>query len=318
MTPGSAVADRLRRLVAPDAAGGRAAALPQFVLLAAVALLGGQLALLLWHLIPGAARPPPPAVRPTAMGATPSASDITQAYLFERDAPVAAGGPAPAANVTLVLTGTLAVRDPEQGLAILGETAQAAKLYAVGSVLPGGRRLNKVYADHVLLEHDGVLESLQLPHASVGRGGPVLAAVSPGGNSGEPPLSDSVQKLIAQGPEVIGEVLRPMPTYVSGQLKGFRVYPGRNRAKFEQLQLHAGDLVTAINNVPLTDPARGMEILRSLGSAGAAQVTVERGATTQQLMIDAAAIAGLGQANSDAPAPPAPQNPNPNPTQNPE
>jgi len=301
MTPPSAVADRFRRLVAPGSGGAGALSAPQLALMAAVA--------------PGAGRPTPVLVRPAAPpagGANPA--DITQAFLFGKDTPVAAEGTPAATNVSLVLAGTLAVRDPSQGLAIVGETAQNAKVYAVGAVVPGGRRLNKVYADHVLLEHDGVLETLQLPHPSGGKAGPLIAQASPAGNSGEPPLNDSVQRLIAQGPEVIGEVLRPMPTYVNGALKGFRVYPGRNRGKFEQLQLRAGDLVTAINNVPLSDPQRGMEILRTLGT-GVAQVTVERGAVTQQIMIDASQVATLSQPGSDAPQPPgqpsAPQTPNP-------
>jgi general secretion pathway protein C len=315
MTPPSAMADRFRRLVAPGRPGdARSAFGPQLALLLAVVLLGGQLAVLLWQLLPGAGRGPAAGVRLAPPPATADENALARAHLFGA-AEVAgnAGAEAQATRVPLILAGTLAVRDPTQGLAIVGATAQAGKLYAVGSVLPGGVKLHEVYADHIVLEHDGVLETLSLPRQFTGGVGPASAALSPGGNSGEPPLADSVQKLIAQGPEVIGEVLRPMPTYANGQLKGFRVYPGRNRAKFEMLQLRAGDLVTQINNVPLSDPQRGMEILRTLGTSGAAQVTVERGAVTQQLMIDAAQVAGLAQPNSDAPGPPAGAPPAPNP-----
>jgi general secretion pathway protein C len=316
MTPPSVIADRFRRLVTPAAPGGAraAGAGPQLALLLAVALLGGQLAWSLWHLWPGASRLPGAAVRVTPPPAA-DVAELLRAHLFgASEAATSGGGEVQQTRVPLILAGTLAVRDPRQGLAIVGATAQAGKLYAVGAVLPGGVKLHEVYVDHVVLEHDGVLEMLLLPRQLNGGAGPGnTTAMSPPGNSGEPPLADSVQKLIAQGPEVIGEVLRPMPTYVNGQLKGFRVYPGRNRAKFEQLQLRAGDLVTQINSVPLSDPQRGMEILRTLGNAGTAQVTVERGAITQQLTVDASQVVGLGQPNSDAPGPPAPANPTPSP-----
>jgi general secretion pathway protein C len=315
MKPPGALADRVRRLVAPAAPGGarHAGSGPQLALVVAAALIAGQLALLVWHLLPGALRRTPPALGATSAGARFEVNDILQAHPFGT-APLAPGaaGEVQATRVPLILAGTLAVKDPAQGLAIVGETAQSGKLYAVGAMLPGGVRLHEVYTDHIVVERDGVLELLALPRKFNGAGtlaGPVLSAP---GNTTEPAMAESVQRLIAQGPEVIGEVLRPMPTYVEGKLKGFRVYPGRDRGKFGMLGLHAGDLVTQINGVPLSDPQRGMEILRTLGTQGAAQVTVERGAVTQQLSIDAAQIATLGQ-SGNAPAPPAelPQPPQP-------
>jgi general secretion pathway protein C len=307
MTPPAALADRVRRLMAPAPAGAKPAAVPQLALVLAAALIAAQLALLVWHLLPGATRRAPPMIGGTATAAGVDANEILQAHVFGAAQLSGPAGDVQVTRVPLILAGTLAVKDPTQGLAIVGETAQAGKLYAVGAVLPGGVRLREVYTDHVVLEHDGVLEMLTLPR-KIGPGGAQVAGpvVSAPGNTAEPAMAESVQRLIAQGPEVIGEVLRPMPTYASGQLKGFRVYPGRDRAKFGMLGLHAGDLVTMINGVPLSDPQRGMEILRTLGSQGAAQVTVERGNVTQQLTIDAAQIANLGQNGppGTAPAPP--------------
>ena len=100
-----------------------------------------------------------------------------------------------------------------------------------------------------------------------------------------------------------------MPMYANGQLKGFRVYAGRDRRKFEKLGLKAGDLVTQINGVPLSDAQRGMEILRGLGSAGSAQVTIERGGATQQLTVDASQVAGMSQPGDAALPPPLPESP---------
>ena len=226
----------------------------------------------------------------------------------------ASGVEAPRTRVALILAGTLAVSDPKAGLAIVGETAQNGHLYAVGASLPGGVKLHEVYADRVVLDRDGSLETLPLPRQLSANAHGLPPGLSPAGNSGEPALADSVQKLIAQGPEVIGEILRPMPMYANGQLKGFRVYAGRDRRKFEKLGLKAGDLVTQINGVPLSDAQRGMEILRGLGSAGSAQVTVERGGATQQLTVDASQVAGMSQPGDAALPPPQPESPAAGPT----
>jgi general secretion pathway protein C len=320
MKLGATLPERLRRLTSrPAAPGGRgagpalAALGPQLLTVLAAAAIAAQLAILIWKFVPGAHRPPaPPAPRP------PPSADVgalLRARLF--GAPSSAGpsgADAPRTRVALVLAGTLAVRDPTQGLAIIGETAQNARLHVVGAQLPGGVRLHEVYPDRVVIDRDGVLETLPLPRqVTGGTAGTLVAPLSAAGNAMEPPLAESVQRLIAQGPEVIGEVLRPMPTYANGQLKGFRVYAGRDRRKFAKLGLQAGDLVTQINGVPLGDAQHGMEILRSLGSAGAANVTIERGGGTQQLSIDASQIASLTAPAGEAPPPPANDTAPPNP-----
>ena len=305
---------RLRGLVAAPAAAAPGVNGPQILTVLAAALVAGQLALLVWHLVPGASRraPPPRAAAPHAVA---DVSDILKANLFSRlDVVPANGAEAPRTRVALILAGTLAVSDPKAGLAIVGETAQNGHLYAVGASLPGGVKLHEVYADRVVLDRDGSLETLPLPRQLSANAHGLPPGLSPAGNSGEPALADSVQKLIAQGPEVIGEILRPMPMYANGQLKGFRVYAGRDRRKFEKLGLKAGDLVTQINGVPLSDAQRGMEILRGLGSAGSAQVTVERGGATQQLTVDASQVAGMSQPGDAALPPPQPESPAAGPT----
>jgi general secretion pathway protein C len=294
----------LSRLARPSSAP---ALLPQVLTVVAAAALAGQLALLVWKFAPGARRPPPPAPL-AAGGQRTDLNAVARAPLFgvPPSAARSDGAGAPPTRAALVLAGTLAVRDPKAGLAIVGESAQAARLYAAGSNLPGGARLHEVYTDRVILDRDGVLETLMMPRPSAsGTGG--TARLSPPGNSAEPSIADSVQRLVAQGPEVIGEVLRPMPMYVNGQLKGFRVYAGRDRRKFAKLGLQPGDLVTQINGVPLGDAQHGMEILRTLGNAGTANVTVERGGAVQQVTVDTAQVAAM--AESAAPPGAAPGTP---------
>ena len=271
-------------------AAGANALLPQIVTVVAAAAIAAQLAVLAWRFVPSRRPPPPPvaAQQPPA-----DLGELLHARLFGVAATDNVSGQnAPRTRVALVLAGTLAGPDPHKGLAIIGESAQAGRVYAVGAMLPGGVRLHEVYRDRVVLDRDGVLETLPLPHA-VAAGGSF--AELPGRSAlpgSEPTLSASVQRLIAQGPEVIGDLLRPMPAYVGGQLKGFRVYPGRDRRKFTRLGLQPNDVVTQVNGVPLGDAQRGMEILRSLGS-GPATVTIERGGAVQQLSIDAAEIGSL-------------------------
>ena len=64
--------------------------------------------------------------------------------------------------------------------------------------------------------------------------------------------------------------------------------PGPNRKAFDSLGLKAGDLVTAINGTPLTDPAIGRQVFASLSGSSNARLTIVRGDQKQDLVIDVA------------------------------
>ena len=214
---------------------------------------------------------------------------ITNAHLFgAAPAPRQDAANAPQTSMPLVLSGIIAGNDPQNGLAILGPSAQNARVYAVGDSVPGGARLHSVYSDRVLIERDGRLESLTLPRqANSGNAPPPSAAVLQSESS---PI-ERMRRVITEQPGLLAEVLRPQPVMEHNHMNGFRVYPGRNRAAFMQLGLRPGDQVTAINGTPLDDRDRGEQILRTLASSSEARVTVIRGGQSQELTLNLAQLA---------------------------
>lgn len=286
------------RIVAPlrQPAGGLRAGLanagPALATLVFVVLLAAQLASLLWRVLgAGDAAAPLPASLPGAAAPAVDLAAIVNAHLFGVAAATGDPGEAPATSANLLLAGTLAGRDPEQGWAIIGASGQSARVYATGASLPGGTRLLAVYPDRVILDRSGARESLLLPRLAGGsRGGPPAASI-PAGQPAAATLADSVRQLVAQDPAAANELLRPQPVFAGGSLRGYRVYPGRNRAQFAGLGLQPGDLVTAVNGAALDDPNRGLEILRGIGQAGAVTLTIDRNGQQQQLTVDPAAVA---------------------------
>jgi membrane-associated protease RseP (regulator of RpoE activity) len=108
--------------------------------------------------------------------------------------------------------------------------------------------------------------------------------------------------------------MRAVPSFdnKANKLRGFRVYPGRNRTAFASLGLRPGDLVTAINGTPLDDPQRGQEIFNTIQSSATAAVTVERGGQNVDLTLNVSQV--LNEAARDlssvppAATPPVPPN----------
>jgi len=252
--------------------------------------LGVQAALIVTDLA-GVDRAPSPAMIAGAARVQRSSLDIatvTNTHLFGV-APVAAGAGnganAPQTSMPLVLTGVIAANDPRDGLAILGPSVAATKVYAVGDNIPGGARLHSVLSDHVLLERDGHLETLTLPHQIAGNSPPPSISAAP-----TAPVLDRMRELVSRDPGIIADIMRPEPVFAGGKQQGFRVYPGRDREAFVRLGLRPGDLVTAIDGTPLDDPSRGEQILSTLGASGEAHVTVLRNGQRQDLTLDLAAV----------------------------
>jgi general secretion pathway protein C len=234
---------------------------------------------------------------------------ITNTHLFGA-APLAAGngGNAPQTSMPLVLTGVIAANNPNDGLAILGPSATATQVYAVGDNIPGGARLHAVLSDHVLLERDGRLEALALPRQLAANAPPPSLSAAP-----EAPVIDRMRELVSRNPGIIGDIMRPEPVFAGGKQQGFRVYPGRDAEAFIRLGLRPGDLVTAIDGTPLDDPSRGEQIMSTLGTSSEAHITVLRNGQQQDLTLDLAAVEqeaeSLAGSQNGPSGPPAPQRP---------
>lgn len=275
-------------------AQGRQAALAEYGPRLAVLLLGALIAIQAgyfvtsWGTGAGRAQPSAPLTAPVInRSAAPPLrpESIVNAHLFG-EAQGATASDAPQTSASLVLAGVLAVPDPQKGMAIIGPTAGAAKLYPVGGSVPGGVQLHAVYPDRVLLDRNGVLESLLLPKK--------LTAAAP---ASRPLMQSPAQRLqaLAQrgGGALLGGLINATQVRDGAKITGYRIFPGgsTNVRAFTQLGLHPGDLVTAVNGTPLDDPNRAEEILQTLSSAGNANVTVLRNGQSVDLNLNLESIA---------------------------
>ena len=288
------------KLWSPGAGSGgdwRSAALlraPQILTFVLALAVAAQLALIVVGLT-SRTRQAAPAAAPLAPVPPLDIGTLVNSHLFGNAAVQATAGDAanaPATSMPLVLAGLLATDDPKEGMAIIGESAQAAKVIAVGQQVPGGAQLHSVYNDRAIIDRSGALESLYLPRRT---GGPAPMAAAPppppqGAESNEA-MVERMRRLVSEDPGLIGQVMRPQPVFAGGKMRGFRLYPGSNRQAFARMGLRPGDLVTAINGTPLDDKDRAQEIFNTLGSSADARVTVTRNGRQQDLVLNIAQIA---------------------------
>lgn len=242
---------------------------------------------------------------PLSQGAAPAqtaplrVADISSAHLFGEAHSAVNDANAPQTTVQLVLAGVLALPDPKRGLAIVGPSAATAKLYTVGSAVPGGVSLYAVYRDRVLLDRGGVIESLYMPRrASLAGTAPTLDSA----NQGSP--GQRLAALVQGNGALLGGLVRAQAVFSGSKLSGYRIYPGGRASigAFTRLGLRPGDLITAVNGTPLDDPNRGSEILDTLSSSASASVTVQRNGQPVDLNLNLETVASDAENLSAVPA----------------
>jgi general secretion pathway protein C len=255
------------------------------------ALIAVELARIAAALLSGRVSSPEPVVEASAP--RPRASVNVQAVVSAHLFGVAVVDPstqdpnnAPLSSANLVLAGTIATENPKKGIAIISDGGPS-KVFAVGDNVDGAS-LDLVYLDHVILDRGGNLETLLLPRLFAGgaRAAPRRAAAA------DVKTVQPVRDVKRMG-NVLNQVMRMAPSfdYAAQKLRGFRAYPGRNRAMFTELGLKPGDLVTAINGQPLDDARHSEEVVNTIQTSASVTVTIERDGNRQDITLNVADVA---------------------------
>jgi general secretion pathway protein C len=277
---------------------------PKLVSLVLAALILLQLLQVGYSLISKPLKSPQPVVAASLPRAVRSGVDIqtvVSAHLFG----VAVADPstqdpenAPQSSANLLLAGTIATQDPKRGVAIISDAGGPSKVYSVGERI-GGASLHSVYLDHVILDRGGALETLLMPRQVPPSSRATTALRRPAADPRTAAAVDNIRRMVQQDPSILDQVMRVVASYdnAAGKLRGFRAYPGRNRAIFTKLGLKAGDLVTAINGTPLDDPQRSQDVFNTIQTSDRVTVTVERGGQKQDITLNIAQVAA--QATKD-------------------
>jgi general secretion pathway protein C len=206
---------------------------------------------------------------------------IAAAHLFGEPpavAPLQDPISAPETKLNLTLRGVFATGDPD-GVAIISRGSGQAELFTVGDAIPGGATLKDVLADRVILERNQQLETLRMPEQSEnlidfeepasGRGAVTPTAVTAA-------AIGEFRAEAVRNPRRLGEVVQIEPAQEGGQLVGYRLSPKGNPELFNALGLQAGDIVTQVNGLDLTDQRNGTRVLRDLMRAERVEAVIRR------------------------------------------
>lgn len=194
-------------------------------------------------------------------------------------APEAAGPDLEETALDLTLTGVWP--EPEEASAIVRRPDGKERRFAVGEDIVPGVKLVAVYGDQIVIEQNGVRESLRFESkAPVGRRTEVAASSAPADESKKINNSGVLDGALG------GRAFKLAPTRNSAGNAALAVFAGDDPALFEKAGLKDGDIIQSINGKSVSS-APG-EVLAALGAAaqsGNVNLVVERDGRNQLVVL---------------------------------
>ena len=267
--------------------------LAPWVALGLLIVLAYTLAALSWRLWP-VDNYPEPIIKPIATSSTSpkpilGLDQIASLHLFGRaDSPVEVAPvtvSAPETRLNLSLKGLVAAASQQEARALIAQGSSSEEVYRVGQVLPGGATVHEIHPDRVILLRAGRFETLTLPKERMDIATPATVPAATGhtqeGGSSQVAggVSQQLRELrdtLMQNPQDAMQFINAQPVIEDGQVRGYRVRPGRDRRLFNDVGLRPGDVVTAVNGISLSDPAQFGALFQQISSASTLNVTVDR------------------------------------------
>ncbi len=198
-----------------------------------------------------------------------------------------------AAPGSLVLRGTLSLGDPSRGFAII-VVAGSASLYLVGADVAGAR-LQEVYSDHIILERNGVLETLGMAkpdHNFIYAGNASVPNAAVEAPYEEPrPIVAEVRHRVAVALAPVATVIDAHPKMNGELYRSLVVRPGPDSEAFARLGLKPGDEIMAVNHKQVNPDSFAM-LTKDLTSGRAVTVYVDRPEGPVEITLHPAALQG--------------------------
>lgn len=261
---------------------------------------------LVWRIIPEPQLSATPTVSRAPVISSPSGKSgvniakIQQLNLFGNAAakpaePVAEVTDAPETRLNLTLTGVVASSEQEAGTAII-ENRGSQAVYGLGEKIEGtNATLQKVYNDRVIIKNGVRNETLMLDgidYDEANRRREMQARNRPEPEELEEDtveLSEEALEATAalrERPASFTDFISISPKTEEGQLIGYQVSPGKEPELFKSAGLQAGDVITQINGLDLTDLQQSQEALSELRNAQNIELTIIRDGSLTTLYLD--------------------------------
>lgn len=140
----------------------------------------------------------------------------------------------------------------------------------------GNGRLIEILPEKVKLQYSDRIDTLEIEEGSPSSGGGAApSSESSEGQTDYVVAEQEVTDALANLPMLLSQA-RAVPYFRNGQSIGMRLFAIRSGSLYEKLGLKNGDIITAVNDSSLSDPAQALKLFEQLKSERSITVKMER------------------------------------------
>ncbi len=196
---------------------------------------------------------------------------------------------APKTTLNLTLVGVVAASDPEYSSAIISYKGRQGSYFIDSEIEGTAASIAEIYADRVILDVDGVLQTLFLDDLDSlqknNQPAQPLSREEPAEEEVKPVEVDIDRSAILKDPGKLTDYIRISPYRRDGSIVGYRLRPGRDRTLFEQAGLENNDLAIELNGVDLTDTQQAFSLMKDFPTMTEISLTVDRNGQLHELYL---------------------------------
>ena len=202
---------------------------------------------------------------------------------------------APDTRLPLILRGIYASTDPKLSNAIIEGSSKEQELYFVDDAIKGSSNvtLARVLQDRIILNRAGQFETLKMeedaqvaslqeslaekPNPKKRSLGETSQKIDKTNNRRLSNELRSLSKTLQNDPASLAGMMNAVPVMEQGQIRGFKVSPGKNPALFSEAGLRRNDVVTNVNGIELDSISNGLALKEQLKTATELTIQLTRG-----------------------------------------
>lgn len=193
---------------------------------------------------------------------------------------------APKTKLNLKLVGIVAATDPNNSSVIISQKGTQNSYFIDSKIEDTRAVIAHIYQDRVILDVNGSFETLMLD------GVDELEKQSQKSNQRATSRRSTNNKAktvnldraeLLSNPGKLTDYIRISPVREDGQIKGYRVRPGKDRTIFEEAGLKDGDLALELNGIDLTDTQQAVTLMKEFPTMTDMTLSVERDGQLHEL-----------------------------------
>jgi general secretion pathway protein C len=201
---------------------------------------------------------------------------------------------APKTRLNLKLVGVVASTDPQYSSVIIDNKGRQGSYFIDSEIEGTDAVIVKIYQDRTILSVNGARQTLMLDgvetldkqHQAHERNDQSarLNQAQNVNQSDVKTVSLDRQELL-KNPAKLGDYVRISPVREDGEVRGYRVNPGKDKTLFEEAGLQSGDLAIELNGIDLTDTQQAFTLMKEFPTMTDMTLSVERDGQLHELYL---------------------------------